>query len=80
MKQSNLRKILALVIVALYAAGLIVMFCGQFKIGLSLWFVSTVGGALLLYIKRTEEKRARDEAEFEKQEREYQKTHSGENR
>ena len=76
MKQSMPRRILALAIVALYIIGLILMFCRQFRIGLSLWFISTAGGALLLYIKHTEEKRARDEAEFEALEKEYQRTHS----
>ena len=80
MKESLWRRILALVIVALYIAGLVFMFCRQFRIGLSLWFISTAGGALLLYIKHTEEKRARDEAEFEAQEAEYQRTHSEENK
>lgn len=75
MKESLWRRILALVIVALYIAGLVFMFCRQFKIGLSLWFISTAGGALLLYIKHSEEKRAKDEAEFDALEEEYQRTH-----
>ena len=75
MKQSPLRKALAIAIVALYPTGLVLMFCNRFQIGLSLWFVSTVGGALLLYVKHTDEKRARDEAEFEALEAEYQRTH-----
>lgn len=77
MKQSIPRRILALVIVALYIAGLVLMFCSRFKAGLSLWFVSTAGGALLLYVKHSEEKRARDEAEFAAREEEYQRTHGG---
>lgn len=78
MNKSVLRRALAIAIVALYGIGLILVFCGQGKIGLSLWFFSTVGGALLLYVKRTEEKKARDEAEFEAQDRQYQRAHGRE--
>ncbi len=64
--------ILSMLIVLLYAAGLILMLAGSFTSGASMWAVSTIAGALVLYVKHRQEKRAADEAEFEEEERRYQ--------
>ena len=59
----RLRAAAALVLVVLYAAGLVLMLASQVKLALTLWVVSTLGGiGLLLWIK-TE----KDRAEAEKQ-------------
>lgn len=66
------RGILALLIVLLYAVGLILMLAGNFTSGASMWAVSTIAGALLLVVKHQQEKRAADEAQVEEEERRYQ--------
>ena len=66
------RGVLSLLIVLLYAVGLILMLAGNLSSGASMWAVSTIAGALLLYVKHTQEKRAADEAEMEEEERRYQ--------
>lgn len=71
-KELLMKKILPGVIIALYAIGLAMMIFANFAQGLVLWFISTAGGALYLYVKRTEEKKAADEAAIEEQERIYQ--------
>ena len=54
----RLRAAAALVLVVLYAAGLVLMLASQVKLALTLWVVSTLGGiGLLLWIK-TEKDRA----------------------
>ena len=59
----RLRAAAALVLVVLYAAGLVLMLASQVKLALTLWVVSTLGGiGLLLWIK-TE----KDRAEADKQ-------------
>ena len=68
----NARSILCMLIVLLYAVGLIVMLVGNFTAGASMWAVSTIAGALVLVVKYYQEKRARDEAEVEEEERRYQ--------
>lgn len=67
-----IRKWLAIAVVLVYAVGLVMMLAGLFNQGLALWFVSTVGGALLLYVKRTQEKKAADEKAIEAEEAAYQ--------
>lgn len=67
------RSILCILIVLLYAVGLIVMLVGSFTAGASMWAVSTIAGALVLVVKHYQEKRAADEARVEEEEREYQK-------
>ena len=58
---NRLRSITALVLVALYIAGLIAMFMSQVQLGLILWVVSTLGGGGMLYWLHTRNKR-REEA------------------
>ena len=68
----NPRSILCLLIVLLYAVGLVLMLAGSFTSGASMWAVSTIAGALVLVVKYKQEKRAADEAEVEEDERRYQ--------
>ena len=68
----NPRGILCILIVLLYAVGLIVMLVGSFTAGASMWAVSTIAGALVLVVKYYQEKRAADEARVEEEERQYQ--------
>lgn len=58
----RLRSIVAIALVALYAAGLALMLAGQVGLASILWVVSTLGGAGLLYWIHTMNKR-REEAE-----------------
>ena len=71
-KELLMKKVLPVVIITLYVIGLVKMIFANFAQGLSLWFVSTAGGALYLYVKRTEEKKAADAAAAEEEERKYQ--------
>ena len=68
----NPRSILCLLIVLLYAVGLVLMLAGSFTSGASMWAVSTIAGALVLVVKYKQDKRAADEAEVEEDERRYQ--------
>ena len=68
---------LGIVVVLIYAVGLLLMLIGKFSQGLRLWFISTVAGALLLYVKRKREKRAADEKAVEEEEAAYQKRRNG---
>ena len=67
------RSILCILIVLLYAVGLVLMLAGSFTSGASMWAVSTIAGALVLVVKHYQEKRAADEARVEEEEREYQR-------
>jgi len=58
----RLRAIVALLLVALYAAGLIAMLASNVRLALILWVVSTLGGIGLLYWMRTVTRR-KEEAE-----------------
>ena len=69
----NPRGILCILIVLLYAVGLVLMLVGSCTAGASMWAVSTIAGALVLVVKYYQEKRAADEARVEEEEREYQK-------
>lgn len=60
MKSNPIRSVLAILLVALYAAGLIAMFMGSVRAGLILWTVSTLGGIALLFWLRELKKRAED--------------------
>lgn len=71
-KKLLLTKVLPIAIVALYFIGMVLMIFGNFGNGVTLWVISTVGGALMLYAKRKQEKRAADEAQVEEEERIYQ--------
>lgn len=71
-KELIMKKILPVVIIVLYVIGLVMMIFANFSQGLVLWFISTAGGALYLYVKRTEEKKAADAAAIEEEERRYQ--------
>ena len=68
----NPRSILCMLIVLLYAVGLVLMLAGSFTSGASMWAVSTIAGALVLVVKHKQDKRAADEAEVEEEERCYQ--------
>ena len=59
---NRLRAIAALLLVALYALGLVAMLTGRVQVALILWVVSTLGGIGLLYWMRTVTKR-KEEAE-----------------
>lgn len=59
----KLRSILSLILVALYAAGLIAMLASSVQLALILWVVSTLGGIGLLYWIHTENERRKAEAE-----------------
>lgn len=54
------RVALSLILVGLYAAGMIAMIASAFRVGLYLWVFSTVGGIGLLYWIRTMDKREAD--------------------
>ena len=60
-----LRRILPLLSVILCVLGVILMLAGRFDMGLGLWFISLVAGALTLYVRRTLEKKLRDLEEEE---------------
>ena len=66
------KKVFPIIIVLLYIVGVIMMIFSEFAQGLSLWFFSTVFGALLLYVKRTQEKKRADLLQMEAEERAYQ--------
>ena len=68
----NPRGVLCILIVLLYAVGLVLMLAGSFTSGASMWAVSTIAGALVLVVKYYQEKRAADEARVEEEERQYQ--------
>ena len=68
----NPRSILCMLIVLLYAVGLVLMLAGSFTSGASMWAVSTIAGALVLGVKYKLDTRAADEAEVEEEERRYQ--------
>lgn len=55
-----LKRILPLLMVALCLAGVALMLFGRFDLGLGLWFAAVVAGALLLWTRRTLEKKLRD--------------------
>ena len=66
------RKVLPIIIVLMYLIGMFMMIFQRFDQGLVLWFFSTVFGALLLYVKRTQEKKKADLLQVEEEERKYQ--------
>ncbi len=61
----KLRAAASLILIGLYAAGLVCMFANAFQTGLILWVISTLGGIGLLYWIRTMERRAEDAAKRE---------------
>ena len=60
MKSGIARTVLSLAIVALYIAGLVMMFMQRVQPALWLWVISTAGGVGLLYYIRVMNKRAED--------------------
>ena len=72
LKSPVFRIVLPVIIVLLYAVGMVLMIFANFAQGISLWFFSTVFGALLLYVKRTQEKKKADLLQMEEDERAYQ--------
>ena len=61
----RLRSAVALVLVALYAAGLVAMFASNVQLALILWVVSTLGGIGMLYWLRKLKERAEAERKAE---------------
>lgn len=61
----RLRAVAALVLVALYAVGLVEMLAGQVRLASILWVVSTLGGIGLLYWMRTVTRRKEEAAKAE---------------
>lgn len=66
MNKRLLRSLLCIVMVVLYAAGLLCFFLSALEAGFALWAISTVGGFLLLYFIRerdetADQKKAEDE-------------------
>lgn len=55
----TLKMVIGLILVALYAAGLIAMVAFSFNVGVTLWVVSTLGGIAFLYFVK--EKKKKDE-------------------
>lgn len=72
---SNLQiwRLLAVVVILLYAAGMFLMIFKNFGNGVTLWALSTILGGLALYVKRTNDKKAADEKEYTEAEAAYQK-------
>ena len=66
MKRNMVRTGLSLLLVGLYAAGLIAMLLGHFGPGLYLWVISTLGGIGLLYYIHVMKKRAEDREKIAK--------------
>lgn len=56
----RLRSIVAILLVVLYAAGLVAMLTSRVQVALILWVVSTLGGIGLLYWIHTMNKRRED--------------------
>ena len=56
----QIRKVICLILVAMYLVGLVMMIAAAFQVGLILWVVSTLGGIVLLFWMRAMEKRAAD--------------------
>lgn len=63
------RIVLPILIILMYLIGMVLMIFKRFDQGLVLWFFSTVFGALLLYVKRTQEKKKADILQMEEDER-----------
>lgn len=60
----RLRSIVAILLVVLYAAGLVAMLTSRVQVALILWVVSTLGGIGLLYWIHTMNKRREDAEKF----------------
>ena len=71
-------RILAVLVIVLYIAGMVLMILSRrgignnFGNGVTLWALSTIIGGLALYVKRTNDKKAADEKEFEERFKEHQ--------
>ena len=61
----RLRAVAALILVALYVAGLIAMLMSNVQLGVILWVISTLGGIGLLYWIKTVKKGAEEAARAE---------------
>lgn len=59
-------------VIAFYFIGMFLMIFGLFRQGVALWFISTVGGALMLYVKKRQDKKVEDLRLEEEEERRYQ--------
>ena len=70
-------RLLAILVILFYLIGIVLMILGRrgvgnFGNGVTLWALSTVIGAIALYVKRTNDNKAADQKEFEENERLYQ--------
>lgn len=59
-------------VIAFYFIGMFLMIFGLFDQGVALWFISTVGGAIMLYVKKRQDKKVADLLQEEEEERQYQ--------
>lgn len=59
-------------VIAAYFIGMILMIFGLFEQGVALWFISTAGGAVMLYVKKRQDKKVEDLKREEEEERAYQ--------
>jgi len=66
------KKICIFAVIAFYFIGMFLMIFGLFPQGISLWFISTAGGALMLYVKKRQDKKVEDLKREEEEERAYQ--------
>lgn len=78
LKSPVFRVALPVLIILLYIAGMFMMIFQNFGNGVTLWVLSTVLGALVLYVKRTQEKKRTDLLQAEEDERAYQAAHGNE--
>ena len=65
-------KVLPVLVILMYFVGMVLMIFGQFGNGVTLWALSTVIGGLMLYVRRTNEKKLADAKQMEEEERAYQ--------
>lgn len=66
MNHRQLRNMMCIIMVIVYAAGLVCFFMSAVEAGLGLWAISTVGGFLLLhFIREREEAKAQEKPEDE---------------
>lgn len=66
------KKVCIYAVIACYFIGMILMIFGLFSQGIALWFISTVGGGLMLYVKKRQDKKVEDLKREEEEERAYQ--------
>ena len=60
MNRNGIRTALSVILIAMYAAGLIALFMGNSQLGVNLWVLSLVGSLGLLYWIHVMKRRAED--------------------